>query len=302
VVILIIVGVIVVALLVFMAILVALLVPAVAKVREAAARTQTNNNMRQCAIAIHNYESTYKKLPSASWVGGIYAGPGKERTMWFHLLPYVECDNFYKRDAHNEKVSAYLAPSDPFITNENGKLNFAGNIRLFGYEAIGKEVVNNAIDRNTGQPSGQNLSGSLAPVMKSGLSLARIADGTSNTFMIATRYADCGGQSTYYSSSPTGTPLGGGNIGKGGYFGAGSHDRPADRGGSNRAAFQVAPKRDACIAEDAVFGHSFQSGGISIALADATVKSVDPRMTPTTFCRALCPSDGYPLDNDWLDD
>ena len=38
-----------------------------------------------------------------------------------------------------------------------------------------------------------------------------------------------------------------------------------------------------------------------VALGDATVKDIQPHMTTTTFCRALCPSDGFLLDNDWVD-
>jgi len=70
------------------AILIALLVPAVQKVREAAARTQCLNNLHQIGIAAHNYESAFHRLPAGLDRQGVGA--------LVYLLPYVEQDPQFK--------------------------------------------------------------------------------------------------------------------------------------------------------------------------------------------------------------
>ncbi|HEX3313925.1 MAG TPA: DUF1559 domain-containing protein [Gemmataceae bacterium] len=288
-----------------------ILVPSVHRMRDSAQQKVTQNNLRQCAIAIHNYHGVFNAFADAASTGGIYREAGEERTMWFHLLPYIEQDAAYKDNVHNAVVEAYLTPDDASKEDQGGKINIAANIRIFGYETLTKPVANSAVDDKTGNPSGKSLSGKLGGKMKSGLTLARIPDGTSNVIMLATRYRDCGSpaQSTYYSAAPNGDILaGGGNAasvgapkaGKGGFFAAGSHNKPAD-GTSIDAIFQVMPKVDKCHADDSVFGHSFGERSLSVALADASVRVISAKMSPTTFCRAICPSDGNAPGNDWGD-
>src|SRR5207247_9869830 len=74
------------------ALLIGLLLPAVQKVREAAARMQCANNLKQCGLAAHNCHDSQGRLPpQAGTFGGAYYGP-----LMFHLLPYIEQDNVFK--------------------------------------------------------------------------------------------------------------------------------------------------------------------------------------------------------------
>jgi prepilin-type N-terminal cleavage/methylation domain-containing protein len=75
------------------AILIALLVPAVQKVREAAARTQSINNLKQIVLATHNYADAYKFLPfggNSNIVGTTGAGNGLAGTWAWQILPYID--------------------------------------------------------------------------------------------------------------------------------------------------------------------------------------------------------------------
>jgi prepilin-type N-terminal cleavage/methylation domain-containing protein/prepilin-type processing-associated H-X9-DG protein len=76
------------------AVLIGLLLPAVQKVREAAARTQCQNNLKQMGLALHNYHDANSVFPIGAQNGGFpFQGP---RLTWFpYLLPYIEQSNLY---------------------------------------------------------------------------------------------------------------------------------------------------------------------------------------------------------------
>src|ERR1700722_15790525 len=93
------------------AILIALLVPAVQKVRAAAARTQCINNLKQMGLAVHNYEGVFRKVPPNwncpnGWSGVYFPGvndgaataPDGSPGIWLvHLLPYIEQSALFAR-------------------------------------------------------------------------------------------------------------------------------------------------------------------------------------------------------------
>jgi prepilin-type N-terminal cleavage/methylation domain-containing protein len=83
------------------AVLIGLLVPAVQKVRGAAARAQSANNLKQIGLGLHSYHDVNKKLPpSLGWVpqptgSATYSNGGSNGTMFFLILPYIEEGSIY---------------------------------------------------------------------------------------------------------------------------------------------------------------------------------------------------------------
>jgi len=105
------------------AILIGLLLPAVQKVREAAARMKCQNNMKQIGLALHNYESTYQKFPRGQ-VGG---SSGRFPNWKLLIFPFMEQENVFRQvnqaDVYgstilvNFKISTWECPSTTLPSN-----------------------------------------------------------------------------------------------------------------------------------------------------------------------------------------
>jgi prepilin-type N-terminal cleavage/methylation domain-containing protein/prepilin-type processing-associated H-X9-DG protein len=104
------------------AILIGLLLPAVQKVREAAARIQCQNNLHQIGLACHNYHDANEHLPPGYLATLSYPDTRPGWGWAAYLLPYLECDNLYRQldltqpvensPAIQTVVKVYLCPTD----------------------------------------------------------------------------------------------------------------------------------------------------------------------------------------------
>jgi prepilin-type N-terminal cleavage/methylation domain-containing protein len=183
------------------AVLIGLLLPAVQKVREAAARIKCSNNLKQLALACHNYHDAAGYFPTGSTsalIGpdGVPASTTEDRRIWMlYLLPYIEqnalWDTLEKARASGSSmsglwylsgspqlvmVSGWQCPSDPY----GGKnTTISGNQGVHGnYVACAGSTA-----FNTTVAGGTNLTGMF--YTGSRLRTTDVSDGTSNTLMLS---------------------------------------------------------------------------------------------------------------------
>ncbi len=107
------------------AVLVGLLIPAVQKVREAAARTTCKNNLKQIATATHNYHDTFQCLPPGYLGNNPSSNPDNPPIVvgnqWlpcqFYLLPYIEQSNLYQTMMSGVPID-YASINQPNLANQ----------------------------------------------------------------------------------------------------------------------------------------------------------------------------------------
>jgi len=177
------------------AVLIGLLVPAVQKVREAAARTQCSNNLKQIGLGLHNHHGVYGAFPSGGlgwWQtnriflpDGTPAGSDQQTWGWaYQILPYIEQDVLYKNPNDNvvgsSFVKTYICPSlrgptkFPYQGNFRAMMDYVGNGGSYGgWWAF--DAVTNSFD-GPFRPSGN------AAKFKD------ITDGTSQTLMVGEKW------------------------------------------------------------------------------------------------------------------
>jgi prepilin-type N-terminal cleavage/methylation domain-containing protein len=257
------------------AILIGLLVPAVQKVRDAAARIQCGNNLKNISLATINAADTYGgTLPPGDGLFPlqIQSDRNSYASVFFHVLPFMEQDVAYKAtlqqgDPHgqnggyltyspfwnvlNVTVKNYICPSDP--TNGSGTFGWNSGRCSYGYNA---QVFLIDWAGRSRYP-------------------ASIGDGTSNTIFFMDRYGLCDGF----------WPDWGPAVADPGFTVTG----PASK-------FEVRPPAGAPNCGIANSGHS---GGINVGLGDGSVHFVSQAVGSTTWWYALTPAGNELLGPDW---
>jgi prepilin-type N-terminal cleavage/methylation domain-containing protein len=202
------------------AVLIGLLLPAVQKVREAASRIKCSNNLKQIALACHNFHDTYGKFPPQFGYLNPSSSSGDFGTVFFFILPYIEQggiwnralikvtdttppgtgpwpiyppDTPYYRQAgtHDsrftvggEQIAVYMCPSDPSNPPTDhwgwGRSSYASN-----YQAFSRSLPLSITCWNWYR------SDNLTPWEGEARLSGSFTDGTANTILFAEKFASC---------------------------------------------------------------------------------------------------------------
>ncbi|HZZ79919.1 MAG TPA: DUF1559 domain-containing protein [Gemmataceae bacterium] len=256
------------------AILIALLVPAVQKVRSAAARTQCINNLKQIGLATHGANDAFKFLPqfdknyptvSSFAPGGTpssYTG-----TVQFWLLPFLEQATFMtnwngttgSNGGNAQKAPVvYVCPSDSTST---GGFNSSTNVGVTNY-AFNAQIF----DTNSSRPSIPQT----------------FSDGTSNTIIVFEKYGGCnnGANDNGIWRQAAGSP--------------GANSPMAYQGSLPTAIFQVQPSKANCTYVGATANSQTQTPheAMNVLLGDGTVRPLTGSVTLPTLVALTTPASG----------
>jgi prepilin-type N-terminal cleavage/methylation domain-containing protein/prepilin-type processing-associated H-X9-DG protein len=294
------------------AILIGLLLPAVQKVREAAARMKCSNNLKQMGLACHNFHDTQGIVPPSRTASGgfprLNIPPNAYNGALVWILPYLEQENIRKiydptlhfghannQTAVRTKVNVFLCPSTP--NGERVAPTFTHNGFTISNAAVSDYSVirnvetslwtsfpNNVDAYNEGTrwgPFSYN-SGSNTRVM----TWAGVTDGLSNTLF----YVEDAGRPTEYVAGkrPSGsTTSGSAWCDEAAEFGLHGCTPPND----------TRPGLQAINCTNDGEPYAFHTGGINVGLCDGSVRFISDTIDIRTFARLVTAQAGEVVNN-----
>jgi prepilin-type N-terminal cleavage/methylation domain-containing protein len=262
------------------AILIGLLLPAVQKVREAAARISDANNLKQMSLALHTLNDANGKLPPAvGWfpVAGNWTQPASHGTLQHFMLPYIEGGNTYNQSVgvswnDNGVIKSYISPGDPTAPASNltwgnrPATSYSSNWYVFG-----------------------STDGGTAAIPRS------FPDGQSNTIVFLERYCICQSAQHIWSEDGQGS-------GPGSNYYSPSWWSPNNEGAYSGAVFGYSPpfqSQPSVAACNPAYAQAPYAGGIMVGLGDGSVRLVNSSVSIATWTYAIYPNDGQVLGSDW---
>jgi prepilin-type N-terminal cleavage/methylation domain-containing protein/prepilin-type processing-associated H-X9-DG protein len=286
------------------AILIGLLLPAVQKVREAAARSKCTNNLKQIGLGLHNYHGVNDKFPPG------YRTNKTDTSIWgwgTDLLPYVEQQSLYNLLNPQQQtlkqvgtanfallqtaIPGYICPSD---ANTGGNLN---NNRTFGWVATGQYAgISNYVAAG-GNTDGSLSGGQAVFTNDTGINVLQITDGTSNTFAAGERMTQQNG--------PSGMINGYAGLWCGGDTSSGTTGGDLAIRAFTEYQMQTGYSSTGTVPGDAF--SSMHTGGANFLLCDGSVRFVsqsisynyENRPYTATYSKLGDRTDGQPLGSDW---
>ncbi len=287
------------------AILIGLLLPAVQKVRAAAARMQCANNLKQIGLALQSFHDSYQHFPSGLMIpigngapGALFTtdcptcqkppGPGTYGNWLTLILPFVEQQNLYTQcgnmsNSFNQyEVSYTTGATSPGATPVKTYVCPADYLPMQTVQFNNQFFGANSYFGNAGTSAGPTTSASLNGVLyyNSSVSIPQITDGTSNTFLAGERYSKDPGVTDANLSNWRGWAWTDWNS---------TGDVLCDTTWPMNSLFA---QTGSVNARKQVFG-SGHINGSNFLLCDASVQFVNPGLSTAIYQRVSVPNDGH---------
>jgi prepilin-type N-terminal cleavage/methylation domain-containing protein/prepilin-type processing-associated H-X9-DG protein len=307
------------------AVLIGLLLPAVQKVRQSAARTQSQNNLKQVALGLINLAGTNDGLMPYAYGSFAPSGVSTSTTLYYWVLPYIEQGNLYTEgitaaEVTTNSVKTYVAPADTTATPGTAYLSYASNALVF---PVGTATLVATPVTIVAKPVAISASGALTTTTTTSTTLTTISaattntaptyypvsfqDGTSNTIALMEHYAQSYTvtTSTLLTSTATSTTPTSTLVNHYWYSSTYTYVTPVSSGTLGTTAgygVQFAPPTTAVGAPNtplATLPQSFFSNGINVAMGDGSVRVVSSTTSPLTWYDACTMNGGETLPSDW---